>query len=90
MWNVTGEAMLDKELFYESKKEQFKDNARMILHECQYGYQNLLDITTFNQKMDELHKYALIEGITEEEWTEITNSVKQTKSVEVEHIVSAA
>ncbi len=68
--------MFSIETFSESKKEQFKNDALMILRECQYGHQNLLDITSFNNKLEELHKFARLDGLSKEQWDEIINYIQ--------------
>lgn len=67
--------MLDKELFIESLKGQFKDDVKMIVNECHHFAKTYLDIETLNLKLNDLHKFAINDGLTERDWIEVLNSV---------------
>lgn len=67
--------MLDKELFIESLKSQFKDDIQMIVTECQYIYKGYLDIDRLNLRLGELHKFAIAGGLTEDDWLNVLYAV---------------
>ena len=63
--------MLDKEIFMESLKEQYKDDVKMIIHECQFAGKTYLDVEGLNSKLKKLHNFALNEGLSDDDWYEI-------------------
>lgn len=63
--------MLNTEIFKESLRGQFKDDIKMIIHECHSGYNTFLDISKLNKKLGALHTFAVSGGLSEDDWLDL-------------------
>jgi len=63
--------MLDKTVFMDSLKEQFRDDIKMIIIECQQDWMSYLDIKTLNHKLTDLKAFAHVDGLSEDDWLDL-------------------
>lgn len=67
--------MLDKEVFYESLINQYREDVKMIINECQSFGKSYLDVEALNHKLANLHEFALNEGLNEDDWLDLVYEI---------------
>lgn len=67
--------MSNREAFYESLVDQYRDDVRMIISECQSLGKSYLDVDALNKKLLTLHDFAMYEGLTEDDWLDLVYEV---------------
>ncbi|MBG59319.1 MAG: hypothetical protein CME67_03010 [Halobacteriovoraceae bacterium] len=63
--------MANKEVFLESLRSQYRSDIEMIIKECQHFGRTWLDIEALNSKLGQLHDFASMAGLSEDEWLEL-------------------
>lgn len=67
--------MLDKEVFYESLINQYREDVKMIINECQSFGKSYLDVDALNERLASLHEFALNEGLSEDDWLDLVYEI---------------
>jgi hypothetical protein len=67
--------MQNKEAFYESLVEHYRDDVKMVINECQTMGKSYLDIDALNEKLLKLHDFAMNEGLNEDDWLDLVYEV---------------
>ncbi len=63
--------MASKEMFLENLRSQYRNDIEMIIKECQHFGRTYLDVEALNLKLKDLHGFASMNGLSENEWLDL-------------------
>lgn len=67
--------MSNREAFYETLVDQYRDDVRNIINECLSLGKSYLDVDALNAKLMTLHDFAVYEGLSEDDWLDLVYEV---------------